>query len=113
MDARIATITAQPPITPGGPVAAVVVSLAPLIFLLLVTLVKPLQLPSRTSLPVTAVLMAVVQLAYLANSPSEVAGMALAGCLQAITPLSVVFGAILLFQVRPAFQLLLLLLLLC
>lgn len=89
-----------PASTPGGPAAAVLMCLAPLTFLLLVTVVKSIQLPSRTSLPMTAVLMAVVQLAYLSNPTANVMGTALAGCMQALVLLSVIFGAILLFQVR-------------
>ena len=72
--------------------------LVPILFLLVVTLVRRLSLPSRASLPLSAALMLVIRLAYLAADPREVMSSAVGGCLEALVPLSVVFGAISLFQ---------------
>lgn len=83
---------------PRGPVGAVVMCLVPILFLLLVTLVRRLSLPSRVSLPVSAALMVLIRLAYLSADPREVMSSAIGGCLEALVPLSVVFGAISLFQ---------------
>ncbi|WIA42460.1 hypothetical protein OEZ86_008455 [Tetradesmus obliquus] len=84
--------------TPWGPAGAVVMCLLPILFLILVTLVKRIMLPSRVGLPAAAALMAVVRLAYLSAPPLEVLPAALDGCLEALIPLSVVFGAIALFK---------------
>lgn len=83
---------------PGGPAAAVVVCLLPIGFLVAVTLVNRIALPSRASLPIAAALMGCVSLAYLGLPPLTVVPALVAGCLEASIPLSVVFGAILLFQ---------------
>ncbi|KAI8472377.1 MAG: L-lactate permease-domain-containing protein [Monoraphidium minutum] len=83
---------------PWGAAGAVVVCLAPIAFLLVTTLVKPLILPSRASLPLAAGLMAAAKLAYLSADPREVAASLGGGALQALVPLSVVLGAISLFQ---------------
>ncbi|WIA22021.1 hypothetical protein OEZ85_004372 [Tetradesmus obliquus] len=84
--------------TPWGPAGAVVMCLLPILFLILVTMVKRIMLPSRVGLPAAAALMAVVRLAYLSAPPLEVLPAALDGCLEALIPLSVVFGAIALFK---------------
>uniref|UniRef100_A0A383V6N0 L-lactate permease n=1 Tax=Tetradesmus obliquus TaxID=3088 RepID=A0A383V6N0_TETOB len=84
--------------TPWGPAGAVVVCLLPILFLILVTMVKRIMLPSRVGLPAAAALMAAVRLAYLSAPPLEVLPAALDGCLEALIPLSVVFGAIALFK---------------
>lgn len=52
-----------------GPVAAVLLCLLPILFLLLTTLLKPLMLPSSSSLPLAAALLALVRLAYLSSPP--------------------------------------------
>lgn len=65
---------------------AVLLCLAPILVLLAVTVIKPLQLPSRASLPLAAVLMLVVRTAYLVSDPLDVVADALAGCLEAAVP---------------------------
>jgi lactate permease len=65
----------------------------------LVTLVKRIALPTRASLPLAAAMMALIRLAYLSAPPALVAGCVVSGLLEALTPLSIIAGAILLFQV--------------
>lgn len=66
---------------------------------MLVTLVKRLLLPTRVSLPIAAALMAFIRLAYLEAPAGLVLSCAVSGVLQALTPLSIIAGAILLFRV--------------
>lgn len=87
-----------PIVGPWGPAGAFVMCLVPILFLLVVTLVRRVALPSRVSLPLSAALMLVIRLAYLSADPTEVMSSAVGGCLEALVPLSVVFGAISLFQ---------------
>jgi lactate permease len=64
----------------------------------LVTLVKRIALPTRVSLPLAAGAMALIRLAYLSSPPALVASCVVSGLLEALTPLSIIAGAILLFQ---------------
>ena len=82
---------------PWGPAMDVILCLLPIIFLLVATL-KPRPLPTTTSLPLSALCMWAVRLAYLDASALEVTAQALAGVLNALTPLSIVAGAIFLFE---------------
>jgi L-lactate permease len=70
----------------------------PLAFLLAVTLIRRISLPCSTSLPIAAALLALVRLTYLASAPVSVLGSCVRGLLEGITPLSVIFGAIVLFE---------------
>ncbi|KAF8068175.1 hypothetical protein HT031_001861 [Scenedesmus sp. PABB004] len=88
----------EPVPTPWGPVAAVVLCLLPILLLIAVTVVKQILLPTSVSLPLAAALLAFIRLAYLSSDPVEVAACLLAGLLEALTPLSIIAGAILLFQ---------------
>lgn len=81
-----------------GPIAAVFLCLLPIALLLLTTLLRRLSLPSGTSLPAAAALLAFIRLAYFSCPPVLVAGSVLKGVLEALTPLSVIYGAILLFE---------------
>lgn len=89
---------AEPAPTPGGPAVAVVLCLLPLVFLVVVTLVRRVMLPTAVSLPAAAALMAVIRLAYLSSSPALVASCVVSGLLEALTPLTIIAGAIALFQ---------------
>uniref|UniRef100_A0A383VQV1 Lactate permease n=1 Tax=Tetradesmus obliquus TaxID=3088 RepID=A0A383VQV1_TETOB len=81
-----------------GPAAAVLLCMLPLAFLLAVTLIRRISMPCSTSLPVAAVLLALIRLTYLASAPVTVLGSCVRGLLEGLTPLSVIFGAIVLFE---------------
>lgn len=81
-----------------GPAAAVLLCLLPILFLLVVTLVRPVLLPSGISLPLSALLLALVRLAYLSSPPLLVLAHSAVGALEGLVPLAVIFGAILLFE---------------
>ncbi|KAF8058833.1 L-lactate permease [Scenedesmus sp. PABB004] len=98
MSSTLITASTVPADTPWGPAGAVLLCLAPIAFLLAVTLVPRIALPSRVSLPVTAGLMACVTLGYLRTPPLTTLAALASGVLEASIPLSVVFGAILLFR---------------
>ncbi|KAI8463143.1 MAG: L-lactate permease-domain-containing protein [Monoraphidium minutum] len=89
---------AAPAPTPGGPAVAVILCLLPLAFLVAVTLVKRIMLPTSVSLPAAAALMAAIRLAYLSAPPALVAACVVSGLLEALTPLTIIGGAIALFQ---------------
>eukprot|EP00884_Botryococcus_braunii_P016897 jgi/Botrbrau1/3891/Bobra.0183s0112.1 len=56
------------------------------------------MLPTSISLPVSALMMMLIRLAYLAAPPNFIMATILSGFLEVLTPLSIIFGAILLFQ---------------
>lgn len=85
-----------------GPIAAVVLCFTPVLFLLATTLYKPLFLRSSLSLPLSALLLAFVRLAYLSSPALLVLAHVAVGALQGLVPLAVTFGAILLFEVMAA-----------
>eukprot|EP00775_Hariotina_reticulata_P006158 gene6158-6395_t len=87
-----------------GPAGAVLLCLSPIMFLILVTLCRQLSLPSTTSLPLAAALLAVIRLAYLSSPPLLVLSTVVKGCLESLTPLSVIFGAIVLFEAMEQTQ---------
>jgi L-lactate permease len=62
----------------------------------------PLLLPSGTSLPLSAALLACIRLAYLSSPPLLVLSHALVGALEGLVPLAVIFGAVLLFESMAA-----------
>jgi len=89
----------EPPIsTPWGPAGAIILCVLPIVFLLLVTVVKQLLLPTSVSLPVAAAMLAFIRLAYLSTPAVLVSACCLSGLLEALTPLSIITGAIMLFQ---------------
>ncbi|KAF8060283.1 L-lactate permease [Scenedesmus sp. PABB004] len=89
---------APPDATPWGAAASVLLCLAPVAFLLAVCLVRRLALPSGTALPAAAALLAAVRLVALASPPLLVAAAGIKGLLEAATPLSVIYCAILVFE---------------
>lgn len=85
-----------------GPAAAVLLCLLPIFFLLATTLLKPLALPSSTSLPLAAALLALIRLSYLSSPPLLVLAHTVVGALEGLVPLAVIFGAVLLFEAMAA-----------
>lgn len=59
---------------------------------------KPQGMPSHKALPLVALLMYAVKLVYFAEDPSLVNATVVQGLLSALTPLSIIAGAILLFK---------------
>ena len=75
--------------------------LLPIMFLVYAT-IKPNPLPTTTSLPAAALLMYIIRLAYLKADPILVTGSVILGLHEAITPLSIMAGAITLFEAMEA-----------
>lgn len=82
---------------PGGDVLAVFLCLAPIVFLVIVT-VKKNPLPTTISLPFAALLLFLIRTMYLRSDPLLACGAVLLGILEALTPLSIMAGAIALFE---------------
>lgn len=80
-----------------GPAMDVILSLAPIGVLLLVTLI-PHPLPTTTSLPLSAFICWLIRIAYFAAEPNAVTAQAFSGALAAVTPVTIVAGAIFLFE---------------
>lgn len=76
----------------------VVMCLLPVAFLIATTLVKQVHMDTSKSLPLAAVLMWIVRLAYLKLDPLYTNAAVVYGLLNALTPLSIIAGAICLFQ---------------
>jgi lactate permease len=64
--------------------------------------IKPNPLPTTTSLPAAAFLMYFIRLAYLKSDPLLTTGAAILGLHEALTPLSIMAGAITLFESMEA-----------
>jgi len=80
----------------------VILCLLPLAFLIAVTLVGRIRLPTSTSLPAAAGIMWFIRLAYLASAPNFTNGAIIFGVFDAFTPISIAGGAILLFATMEA-----------
>lgn len=91
-------VTEDPVGGPWGDAMDVILCLFPLAFLVATTLLQRIRLPTVKSLPMAAALMWFIRLAYLSSRPNEVTAAVVVGALEAITPLSIIFGAILLFS---------------
>eukprot|EP00892_Ulva_mutabilis_P009417 jgi/Ulvmu1/6848/UM031_0053.1 len=76
----------------------VVMCLLPIAFLITTTLVKQVHMDTSKSLPLAAFLMWIVRLAYLKLDPLYTNAALLYGLFNALTPLSIIAGAICLFQ---------------
>jgi hypothetical protein len=72
--------------------------LLPIAFLILVTVVKRIHLKTTLSLPLSAFIFYVIRLAYFGLSPHFTHGAVLYGLFDAFTPLSILTGAVILFQ---------------
>ena len=79
----------------------VVFCLLPIMFLVYAT-IKPNPLSTTTSLPMAALLMYLVRLMYLGSDPILTTGSVILGLHEALTPLSIMAGAITLFESMEA-----------
>mmetsp|Transcript_61253 Transcript_61253/g.145828 ORF Transcript_61253/g.145828 Transcript_61253/m.145828 type:complete len:788 (-) Transcript_61253:160-2523(-) len=77
--------------------------LSPIAFLVAMVL-KPNPMPTTQSLWLAAILLFIIKLWYLESSPLEACACFIKGCLQAITPCSIVAGAIFLFDCMESSQ---------
>lgn len=84
-----------------GDVMDVFFCLLPIMFLVYAT-IKPKPLPTTMSLPLAALMMYIVRLAYLQSDPLLTTGSVILGLHEAITPLSIMAGAITLFESMEA-----------
>ena len=82
---------------PWGEVMDFFLTLLPIIYLVVVT-VKPNPTPTTVSLPTSAVIMFLVRTMYLGSNPLLCSASVVSGLHEAITPLSVMGGAIFLFE---------------
>ncbi|CAM9538212.1 unnamed protein product [Chrysoparadoxa australica] len=83
--------------SPGGSGLDVFICLLPIAMLLVVTL-KPSPWPTTLSLPVSALCMLAIKLMYLGADVTNTFALCLAGLHEAFTPLSIVAGAMFLFE---------------
>jgi lactate permease len=74
-----------------------IVSLLPIVFLIFI-MTKKNSVPSRRALPVTAVLMYFLSLIFLKQEPIQTNAAVIDGLLTALTPISIITGAIFLFK---------------
>ena len=86
----------------GTPALDVFLCLLPIILLVLTTVWRRVQLSTSTSLPLAAALLWVIRLAYLKLDPNLTNAAVIYGLLDALKPLSIVTGAICLFQTMEA-----------
>lgn len=87
----------QPEGGPWGPAMDVILCLLPIAFLLVATL-KRNPLPTTVSLPAAAVMLLLVRLMYLGSDPLLVCASIIQGLHEALAPLSIMCGAIFLFE---------------
>lgn len=85
-----------------GDVLNVVMLLLPIVVLVITVIVPPLTLPTTVSLPMSAFLLFVIRLAYLGNDALLTCSAVLLGMLETLTPLSIMAGAIGLFETMQA-----------
>mmetsp|Transcript_11643 Transcript_11643/g.27656 ORF Transcript_11643/g.27656 Transcript_11643/m.27656 type:complete len:747 (+) Transcript_11643:267-2507(+) len=89
---------------PWGPAMDVIICVLPLVFLVLVTLVPRIRLPTSKSLPMASFLMWLFRLAYLTTDPNYTNAAVIFGTFDAFVPLSIIAGAILLFASMESTQ---------
>ena len=82
---------------PWGEFMDVFLALLPVILLIYVTM-KSKPWPTTVSLPVAAMLLAFIRLAYFRSDPVLVGGAIISGLHEALTPLSIMAGAMTLFE---------------
>jgi lactate permease len=83
---------------PWGDFMDVFFCLLPIIVLIITVTVPKFMLPTTVSLPLAAFLMFLVRLAYLGSDPLLTTASVILGLLEALTPLSIMAGAICLFE---------------
>jgi len=86
---------------PWGQVMDVIFCLLPIIYLVYAT-IKPNPTPTTTSLPISAAIMFLVRVMYLASNPLLCAACVILGFHEVLTPLSIMAGAIALFETMEA-----------
>lgn len=86
---------------PWGDVMDVFFCLFPIVFLIVVT-IKPNPYPTTVSLPLAAFFMLMVRLMYLGSDPLLTCASVVLGLHEALTPLSIMAGAITLFETMEA-----------
>ena len=86
---------------PWGEVMDFIFCLLPIIYLVYAT-IKPNPTPTTKSLPFAAVILFLVRLMYLGSNPVLTAGCVILGFHEAITPLTIMAGAIMLFETMEA-----------
>lgn len=84
-----------------GILLQVIFCLFPIVFLVVVT-VKPNPYPTTVSLPMAAAFMFLVRLMYLGSDPLMTCASVILGLHEAMTPLSIMAGAIVLFETMEA-----------
>lgn len=80
-----------------GDVMDVIFALLPVIFLIYVT-IKSKPWPTTVSLPTAAIMLLIIRLAYFQSDPVLVGGAVISGLHEALTPLSIMAGAVALFE---------------
>jgi hypothetical protein len=86
-----------------GDVMDVLFCLFPIVFLIVVT-IKPNPYPTTVSLPMAAFFMFLVRVMYLGSDPLLTSASVILGVHEAMTPLSIMAGAITLFETMEATQ---------
>lgn len=86
---------------PWGQVMDVIFCLLPIFFLVCVT-IKPNPMATTRSLPLAAFTMFMIRLMYLGSDPLLTCGAVILGLHEALTPLSIIAGAIMLFESMEA-----------
>ena len=86
---------------PWGSAMDVILCLLPIIFLLIATLM-PNPLPTTTSLPMAALIMFLVRTMYLGSDPLLCCASIISGLHEALSPITIMGGAILLFETMEA-----------
>lgn len=87
---------------PWGDVVDVLLILTPIVVLIVVTVKPKHPWPATASLPFAAALLAWIRLAYYHGDPLLVLGAVVLGIHQALTPISILAGAITLFECMEA-----------
>lgn len=82
---------------PWGEFMDVLLCLLPIIFLIYATMKKN-PFPTTQSLPISAIALLLIRLIYFDNDPILLFSSCISGLLEALTPLSIMAGAILLFE---------------
>jgi hypothetical protein len=86
---------------PWGEVLDVIFCLTPILFLVYAT-IKRNPMATTTSLPLAALMMFMIRLMYLGSDPLLTSGAVILGIHEAFTPLSIMAGAITLFESMEA-----------
>jgi len=81
-----------------GPVMDVIFCLLPILFLIIVTVKPRNPWPTTKSLPTAAIMLYFIRLMYLASDPLQSTAAIILGLHEALTPLSIMAGAITLFE---------------